>query len=86
MSRLRHHLVVPLLLLLLLMPIVGQQQLEPFQGDPNPRHPRPFTDVSTYVDNPARAKPERPDVAQAPFDGRHLEGLPEPVPLALRHD
>ena len=48
MSRLRHHLVVALVLAFLvvpfLMPVVGQQQLEPFQGDPNPRHPRQFTD------------------------------------------
>jgi len=48
MSRLRHHVVVPLLLAFLLlpflMPVVGQQQLDPFQGDPFPRHPRAFTD------------------------------------------
>src|ERR1044072_4487632 len=46
MSRWRHHVVVPLLLafLLFLIPAVRQQQLEPFRGDPSPRHPRPFTD------------------------------------------
>ena len=48
MSRLRRPVVVPLVLAFLvvpfLMPVVGQQQLEPFQGDPNPRHPRQFTD------------------------------------------
>src|SRR6478672_3732617 len=32
------------LLLSFLMPVVGQQQLERFQGNPVPNHPRPFTD------------------------------------------
>src|SRR3954470_13777732 len=48
MSKSRHPLVVPLLagllLLPLLMPVVGQQQIEPFRGNPFPSHPRPFTD------------------------------------------
>ena len=48
MSKPRHTLLVPLLviflLLPLLMPVVGQQQLQPFQGNPTPAHPRPFSD------------------------------------------
>lgn len=50
MSRLRHFFVVIplglfcLSLLVSLMPVVGQQQVEPFQGNPTPAHPRTLTD------------------------------------------
>ena len=49
MSKLRHRLVVPLILVVLLlpflMPVAGQQQqADRFQGDPFPSHPRKFTD------------------------------------------
>ena len=49
MSKPSHFVVIPLVLCCLgllfsLMPVAGQQQLEPFQGDPSPRHPRQFTD------------------------------------------
>ena len=48
MSKSRHLEVIPLLLACLvlpfLMPVLGQQQFEPFRGNPVPRHPRTFTD------------------------------------------
>jgi len=48
MSKSRHIVVIPLLLACLLlpflMPVVAQQPLEPFRGNPYPRRPRTFTD------------------------------------------
>ncbi len=48
MSKSRHPLIIRLLLaflcLGLLMPVAGQQQLDPFRGNPTPNHPRPFID------------------------------------------
>jgi hypothetical protein len=48
MSKSRHLVVIPFLLLCLilpfLIPVAGQQQPDPFTGNPFPSHPRTFTD------------------------------------------